>query len=427
MASTFVPLAEGVGLLQDHTSEIIWHGQSLFLCAGCDDVLPAFHISLSSEVRWEPDRLNRFSQKRRVALTFETNDNTLRWAKASGAQLLLPPRQVVACVGDKTQLLDILECAHIHSIPTRLYEAKSYPDTQEIWRDFDNRLLVVQLPENNLTGKGTRLISDRRELSETFAEWGEERLKVSQYLEGLQLTISGCVGPSQTIVSAISKQFVGLPRLTCYWGAHCGNQLVNSSDLEEGVAGRCRDICVRVGDELRRRGFLGVFGLDLVQTRKNEVFVIEINPRLQSVSSLINIAEIEANMLPLPGVHLLCFLLDRMPVVALKEASTPPPLSQVVLYARRSGLITSVPANGCYRLENGTLVLISGDMNLRGISNDDGLIWNFATAGEYAKEETRLCVLQTRFYLTEATPETILTDKAREWVDCLESLFEFQS
>ena len=433
MGFTRVPLTEGVGLLQTRTSEIIWRGRSLFLCAGCEDVFPRFRVSLISDADQEPDHFGESdnsaypSDVRCVAIAFEADENTCRWALGRGVELLLASREVVGHLGDKTQLFDILKRAHIRSIPGRLCEAKSYPDTEQIWCEFKGKPVVVQRGENNLTGKGTRLVSHQRELSEVFAEWGEHRLKISQYLDGTQLTISGCVGSRQTIVSAISRQLVGIPRLTCYWGAHCGNQLVNGSDLENEVAVRCFEICKRVGDELRRRGFLGAFGLDLLQTPENEVFVVEINPRLQSVSSLINIAEIEANMLPIPGVHLLSFLLDQVPVVALTDAPPVPPLSQIVLYARRRGLISKAPANGRYHLGNGALMQMPGQMSLRSISSEEAVIWNFVKPGEYVQEDTRLCVLQTRFYLAEATSEANLTNRALELVDALESQFKLQA
>jgi biotin carboxylase len=308
-----------------------------------------------------------------------------------------------------------------------VYEARSYPDAKRILLEFGGAPVVVQRRENNLTGRGTRLVSDWRELSQAFAEWGEERLKVSQYIDGIPLTISGCVCPARTIVSAISKQFVGTPRLTCFWGAHCGNQLIKSAELGDQIAALCFDACKKVGDELRRRGFLGVFGLDLLQSRENEVFVIEINPRLQSVSSLVNVAEIEAGMLPLPGVHLLSFLLEKIPVTTSVAALAVPPLSQVVLYARRKGIISETPESGRYRLEEGGLTRAVSPPSLRHLSNKEALVWSFVKSGEYAQEDTRLCVLQTRFHLAGQGSQSVLTDTALKWIDALEALFKYRA
>jgi predicted ATP-grasp superfamily ATP-dependent carboligase len=296
---------------------------------------------------------------------------------------------------------------------------------EQIWREFDGSPVVVQQPANNLTGRGTRLLRDWREFSDTLVEWGTGRLKVSRHMDGIPLTISGCVGPAQTIISAISKQLVGLPRLTCFWGAHCGNQLINTAELGEKREALCFDACLKVGDELRRRGFLGAFGLDLMMTPENEIYVVEINPRLQSVSSLVNICEIESGVLPLPGVHLLAFLLDELPVAELVGASVPTSLSQLVLYARRQGIISRVPESGAYRLENGTLKTADWPMSLHHLSTDEVLIWVFSRLGDHVQNDTRLCVFQARFSLAEKMTPNILTDSAMQLTDAVESLFKY--
>ena len=420
-----VPLATGVSLLRERASEIIWRGRSLFLCAGCEYALPNFRVSLISGVDDDARIAPKPFGMRRVALAFEEDENTRRWAADGGIELLLSSPDIVSRVGDKTLLPEILEYARLRPIPYFLYEPRSRSDAKQVWRKFDGTPVVVQQPANNLTGTGTRLVSDYHELSRTLAEWGAERLKISRYLDGTSLTISGCVGPSHTIVSAISKQLVGLPRLTCFWGAHCGNQLVGGTELAEDGVTLCYDACRKVGDELRERGFLGVFGLDLLITRENKVFVIEINPRLQSVSSLVNIYEIEAGLLPLPGVHLLSFLQEELPVAELVEVPAPPPLGQLVLYARRQGVVSKVPVSGRYRLENGTPVTATGPMSLRHLSDGEALVWVFAQPGDHVQVDTRLCVLQARFCLA-AADTSVLTDVALAWVNALESLFEYR-
>ena len=420
-----VRLAEGSDLLRKHTSEIIWRGRSLFLCAGCEEEIPGFRLSVISDHKREGGRSDPCSAQRRVAMAFEPDEKTREWALNCGAELLGAQEKIVTNVGDKSHLPEILACAHVSSIPSRVYEAQSYPDVGQLWQAFDGTPVVVQRAANNMTGKGTCLVEDQRKLSEVFAMWGEERLKVSRYLDGIPLTISGCVAPNQTVVSLISRQLVGIPRLTSIWGAHCGNQLATVEELGDDVAGLCFDACREVGNELRQRGFLGAFGLDLLQTVDREVFVVEINPRLQSVSSLVNLAEIEANMLPLPGVHLLSFLLEEVPVVAVEGESAIPQLDQTVLYSRRRGEICKAPETGVYALEGDVLARLGGYRSLRYISGDEALVWSFVRPGECINEDERLCVLQTRFRLAQIGHAPLLTDRALQWMDALESSFRY--
>jgi hypothetical protein len=361
---------------------------------------------------------------RRVALAFESNENTRRWAEQERAELLLPSPALVLELGDKTILPEILDLARLRSIPYVLCEPGKPAEAKEIWRQFGYTPLVVQQSTNNLTGKGTRFVENCRDLHQTLAEWRTGNLKVSRYMSGSSLTISGCVGPITTFISAISQQLVGIPRLTSYWGAHCGNQLIDSTELGEDVATRCVDICKRVGDELRRRGFLGAFGLDLLITSENDVFVIEINPRLQSVTSLINVHEAESGLLPLPGVHLLSFLTPELPIVRF-NASTPP-LSQLVLYAKRKGILTKVPETGRYILKNGIAEQSNGPVSLMDLTNKEALVWVFPRRGDCVEEDTRLCVIQLRFGLITTTGQGVLTKIALQWVDAVELLFEYR-
>lgn len=411
-----VPLSDGVRMLREHVSEIIWRGRSLFLCAGCEDVLPNFSLSLITDNDYP---FSHSSTKRRVALAFESDENTRRWAEQRRADLLLPSTAVVLEVGDKTLLPEILNCADLQFIPHILYDPAQPASAKEIWSQLGDTPLVVQRAANNLTGKGTKFVDNNRDLQQTLTEWGTGKLKVSRYLAGSSRTISGCVGPTKTVVSAMSKQLVGISRLTSYWGAHCGNQLVGSTEMEEDVATRCVDICDRVGDELRRRGFLGAFGLDLLVAPGNDVYVVEINPRLQSVTSLINVYEAESGLLPLPGVHLLSFLTTELPVAHF-NASTPA-FSQLVLYAKRIGILACVPETGRYILKGGIAKRSNGPMRLMDLTNEEALVWVFPRQGQRVEEDTRLCVIQVRFGLVAG--EGILTDVGQQWVEAVELLF----
>jgi predicted ATP-grasp superfamily ATP-dependent carboligase len=418
---THVPLTEGVSILREHVSEIIWRGRSLFLCAGCEETLPNFRVSLITDQ--DCNSRPASSKLRRVALAFEANENTRKWSEKHDVELLLPPPAVVLELGDKTLLPEILDGARLPSIPHIVYDPAQPLAAREIWRQLGDAPLVVQQPENNLTGKGTKLVENCFSLQQTLAEWGVAKLKIASYLTGSSLTISGCVGPTRTVVSAMSKQLVGISCLTSYWGAHCGNQLVDSTELGAEVAIKCADVCQRIGDELRRRGFVGVFGLDLLLTTDNDVFVIEINPRLQSVTSLINVHEVESGLLPLPGVHLLSFLTPELPVVEFNGPT--PPLSQLVLYAKRRGILAKVATTGRYILKNGIAKQADGPVSLMDLTSEEALVWVFQAPGDCVEEDTRLCVIQVRFGLVGADA-SVLTDIALQWVEAVESLFAYR-
>jgi hypothetical protein len=61
--------------------------------------------------------------------------------------------------------------------------------------------LVVQRRVNNLSGKGTRLVTCQEELDATLDGWRGEQLRVPHFLPGIPLTVSGCVAGDATIAS----------------------------------------------------------------------------------------------------------------------------------------------------------------------------------------------------------------------------------
>jgi len=57
------------------------------------------------------------------------------------------------------------------------------------------------------------------------------------------------------------------------------------------TSARCRGVCAAVGDQLGALGYLGAFGLDLLVTPDAAMLTIEINPRFQTVVSLMQAQE----------------------------------------------------------------------------------------------------------------------------------------
>jgi hypothetical protein len=416
-----ISLNEGIELLRKHTSEVVWCGKSLFLVAGCAPIFPNFRFynvtqnTLSNTLNNTPST----SGERRVALTFEPSDALQQWCVRNGMDLLSPQPKIIQKMGNKHLLDTILKRAGINPISAAVYKRGCSINTREIWAKFQGAPLVAQLERNNLSGAGTRFIANQEDLSSIFKEWNAEDIKITQYIPGKSLTISGCVGQDRTIISGTSLQLVGLTPLTPLWGRHCGNQLVS---LAPDIHSRCVAICQRVGDELRRCGFLGLFGLDLVETPMGEVFVIEINPRIQSVSSLLNIAEIQAGLLPLPGVHLLSFLLQTLPTDRKIASASALLVSQLVLYADHGGRMGSALASGCYSLRDGSVVKKNDFWNFDQIGLHECIAWPFVEKGESVQAGDRLAILQFRMPVLDGKRE--LSQEALMWIKGFRRTFD---
>jgi hypothetical protein len=71
------------------------------------------------------------------------------------------------------------------------------------------------------------------------------------------------------------------------------------------VQHQAQEIASVVGSELASHGYKGIFGVDLIVTPENEVYVIEINARLTGYSNIISDLQMMEGKIPFMLLHLL--------------------------------------------------------------------------------------------------------------------------
>ncbi|MCE6998305.1 ATP-grasp domain-containing protein [Saccharothrix sp. S26] len=414
--------AGSVSLLRDLAPDLWWYDRSPFLSASARSALPWLryeHRDHRAEAHRPPAPpvVARRVPAGRAGITFAPEDGTgaRAWAVARGLRLLAPARAAVAVAADKIDSLRLFERAGV-AVPRARVVLAEPADAESCWAAGGGRAVVVQRRVNNLTGKGTRLVTNVAELRAVLGDWRGELLRVSAHVPGTPLTVSGCVTGDVTVASAVSHQLVGLAELTGFWGAHCGNQLVADDELPPGVGVRCAQVCERVGDQLRELGFRGAFGLDLVATVDGAVFAVEINPRFQTVVSLVQAQEIAAGLLPMLGTHALACLLPSVPVRRVRTRCLA--LSQLVVPATGHGVLDAIPESGCYRLDAGVL-RPSGSARLTDLRPGEALLWRHALPGDPVRPGEELVLLQLPHRVAPVGDRPALDPEARAWVDAI--------
>ncbi|GHF41395.1 pyridoxal-dependent decarboxylase [Streptomyces morookaense] len=320
---------------------------------------------------------------RRVCVSFapEHGPNARTWARTHGYRLLAPDPGVTAWAADKIRVLELFAEAGVAVPPSVVVPAAGRAAARAYWDDRWPRA-VAQRRENNLIGRGTVPVDSPEELARCLAAWPDEPVRLSRRAPGISLTVTACAGPDRTVVSAVSHQLVGLPELAASWGTHCGNQLVHPADLPDGLYAQARRAARRVGEVLRGRGFRGMFGLDLVE-EDGRLLAIEVNPRFQTVVSLVQAAERAAGLLPSLGLHILSFLLPALPpsVPGTLPPDSPRP-SQLVVHAAGDTVLHGLPATGRYRRHERTATgPLPAACDLAELRDDEALYWAVARPG----------------------------------------------
>jgi ATP-grasp domain len=410
-------LDDGIKALRATGVEPWWFARSMFLCNGCDAAEPRLGFAPSAGPQVTPRADGRVA-----VFGFRWNRAMQAWADRHGAAVAMPAPKLTRMVGDKTRLPELARDAGVEVPRSVTSMAARADDAEAMWRELGADRAVAQLAENDLTGTGTRLIESPAQLTAALADWKGRAIKLAAFAKGLPITVSGVVFCAEaTVVSGVSMQLVGYHELTPVWGAHCGNQLLDDAHLPPGAGAAAREACCRLGTVLGRAGYRGMFGADGIVTDTG-ILLFEINPRVQSVTSLISCAELAAGLLPSPLLHLLAFVGPARPAPFPQTAGPPPPFGQLVVSTRAPGRLRSMPRTGVYRWPRTALEaapeFVGGPAPLCALRPDEALVWALAEIGTDVAGADRLFVIQTPGPVARC-PDGALTPAAVAWLAAL--------
>lgn len=162
---------------------------------------------------------------------------------------------------------------------------------------------------------------------------------------------------------------------------------------------------VTVGDILADSGFEGVFGLDLIVDDQDRAHVVELNPRLQSVSSIVTATEVERGEFPILAHHILAYHGVYHAKCNDEECPAPVsgPFSQLVLsnLGTEQKIVRTAQSGSYRRLEDGSLVLLKEAVDLADLRERDFLVVLRVVGGEIVAKGQRIFDLQRRGPMTD--------------------------
>jgi hypothetical protein len=191
----------------------------------------------------------------------------------------------------------------IDTLETLLQKGLNYYQTQ-----LSSDALVIQHPALG-GGRGTYYIDTQETFDACIESLSSllsttDRIVVSRRLERpRERTIQACVTGDTVLIGPAQSQLVGHPLLTSsrqgdfqFCGGRIATDLLAFDQYEE-----VRRAATIVGEHLKREGYRGIFGMDFM-TSGDEVFVLEVNPRMTSLSTLLAFLQQE---IPFMLIHIL--------------------------------------------------------------------------------------------------------------------------
>jgi hypothetical protein len=193
-------------------------------------------------------------------------------------------------------------------------------------------------------GAGLEAVRHPEDIRARISKKGDGFLAAAPLLDPhTPLNISGCVFASGNIgLHPPSFQLIGVEGCTRRRFGYCGNDFAAVKSLGPVLLRNLEEITLRTGRWLWSQGYLGAYGLDAL-IHEGNIFVTEINPRLQGSSAISARIDRESGR---PDIYLshISALLGLEPDNNKQSLSASvqeqPPYSQVILHN-----ITSQPVN----------------------------------------------------------------------------------
>lgn len=228
---------------------------------------------------------------------------------------------------------------------------------------------------------------------------------------------------------------VGFPELSPFGGGWCGNEVFGawaSELLTPEIWRQARQAVIAMGEELRREGCWGCFGLDLLLDQDTgTLYLGEMNPWITGASPMTNQAAVDARRPPLLLFHLLewmgidfSFDGDEFNEHWL-QASAVAPWSQLIIEHTReaSETMTGAPPSGLWRmLPDGQLAFVRPAFHPGSPAGDDEvLLMRTMDRGYDVGRGSSIGRLAARGRLMDDNHR--LTDRAQAWIQGFRGMF----
>lgn len=136
---------------------------------------------------------------------------------------------------------------------------------------------VVLQFETGYAGNSTFVVHNKNDL-QTLIISKNAKYKIVEFIKNIGTYTNNCFCSNEKVfISEPFFQYTGISGLTRTKLGSCGNNFY--VDITDDVKDKVKTYSKQIGEHLLTIGYKGVYGIDFVLSDKNELYVIEINPR----------------------------------------------------------------------------------------------------------------------------------------------------
>jgi hypothetical protein len=361
-------------------------------------------------------------------------------ARALGLQVCLPAAALRRALDSKVVTTELAQRAGVASVPNVLAPVASYAELRRVASALGADL-VVQLPYGD-SGHTTFFISGESDYQPHAARIAAQPVvKIMRRIRCRQLTIEGCVTRHGALVGPLQTELVGFSELTPFSGGWCGNEVfaANQSDLlTPDIRQQAQQATLALGQQLRRAGYRGCFGLDLLLDQDTgALYLGEMNPRITGATPMTSQAMLDTESAPLLLFHLLEWLspgaeLDyELDVAAFNEqwlrAEGLGSWGQMILEQKEdtNDVVAAAPDSGLWQMQSdGTAQFVRSAFSLDAVSRENEALFLRTVnvgQGQYKGGSLGRIVLRGRLL----TDDYRLQPRAQAWIRSFTEMFRW--
>lgn len=194
----------------------------------------------------------------------------------------------------------------VESIPFKVI-AKNECNYEKLIKTFPEYDTFILQKNVSSGGKGTFLLSkDSEKVVYNELVTGELYI-VSPYIKNaFSINTHICISDDMTIYTPISLQIIKMfEDKLLFWGS----DYIEASNIHSEITEKIYNIVNKITEALKFFGYRGILGVDLLIT-KSKIYFVEINPRFQGSSMILNKALVENELPSLYELHIKAFSND---------------------------------------------------------------------------------------------------------------------